>query len=339
MGDKSLINRRASLGVGLGAASAVALGGRAFGAGPAQKVKVVMTQGLTGLAVQEIAQSQGYFAQFNVEPEVLLVSDGGKCVAALVSGASQLCAWSGFNQVTPAIERGAAVKILAGSLNLPSLSMYSAEPEVRKIADLQGKTIGIGAPGAVLHQMVTLLLQKKGVDPAKVLFRNVGSNADILKAVSAKSVDAGPSDVAVFDQQQKFGVHNLTDGMLWTEIPEYTNQASYASQQAIRQDRDLLVRTLAAYGKAYRFISGPGSREAYVRAWRKVSGAADIQQAVTQWNWIQKFQPYATGLTLSDARMNLVQNLNLQFKVQRQVLPISAIADMSLARDALKLLG
>ena len=266
------------------------------------------------------------------------MTDGGKCVAALISGASQLCIWSGFNQLTPAIERGGKVRILAGALNLPSLALYSAKPNVRTVSDLQGKSIGIGAPGSVLHQMMTLLLQKKGVDVSKVLFRNVGSNADILKAVSAGTVDAGPSDVAIFDQQQKFGVHNLSDGMLWKEIPEYTNQGSYASQTAIAQDRPLLVRTLAAYAKAYRFISAPGSKDVYVKAWQKVSGATDTQQAVTQWNWIQQFHPYATDLVLSDARLNLIQNLNLQFKIQRQVLPIGAIADMSLARDALKLL-
>ena len=338
MSDLNFVNRRRSLGLGLSAASALALGARSFAAGPPQKLKIVMTQGLTGLAVQEIAQSQGYFAQYGIEPEVLLVSDGGKCVAALISGASQLCAWSGFNQLTPAIERGAQVKILAGALNLPSLSLYSAKPNIRRVSDLAGKSIGIGAPGSVLHQMVTLLLKKKGVDPSKVLFRNVGSGADILKAVSAGTVDAGPSDVAIFDQQQKFGVHNLTDGMLWKEIPEYTNQGSYASEAAIAKDRDLLVRALAAYAKAYRFISSPGSKDAYVKAWQKVAGGMDTEQAVTQWNWIQQFKPYATDLTLSEARLNLIQNLNVEFKIQQKMLPTAAIADMSLARDALKLL-
>ena len=331
------VDRRQALATGLGAASWLALGGESLAAGPARKVDIVMTQGVTGLVIHEIAKSQGFFAQYGVEPNVLLVSDGGKCVAALISGASQLCIYSGFSQLIPAIERGAKVKILAGALNVASLAMYSGKADIRKVSDLQGKTIGIGAPGSVVHQMTVMLLRKKGVDVSKIQFRNVGSNADIFKAVAAKTVDAGLGDVEVFDQQQKFGVHALPDGLLWKEIPEYTNQATYASEAAIAKDRDLLVRTLAAYDKAYRFVSGPTSKDAYLRARATVTGSKDVQQAVSQWSWIQKTQPYALDLVLSDDRINLVQKLNAEFKVQQKMLPVGQITDMSLARDALKI--
>ena len=82
-------------------------------------------------------------------------------------------------------------------------------------------------------QTVVLLLRKAGVNSTDVTFRNVGSNADIFKAVVSKTVDAGLSDVDVFDQQARYGVHALPDGLLWKQIPEYTNQASYASDSAI----------------------------------------------------------------------------------------------------------
>jgi ABC-type nitrate/sulfonate/bicarbonate transport system substrate-binding protein len=305
---------------------------------PARPIDIVMTQGVSGLTVHEVARAQGYFTQFGIEPRVLQVSDGTKCVAALVSGAAKVCIFSGFNQVTPAIERGAQLKILAGALNLATLVMYSGQPDITQVADLSGKVIGIGAPGSVLHQMTGLLLKKKGLGLDRVMFRNVGSNADILKAVSARTVDAGLSDVDVFDQQKQFGIHALPDGLMWKETPEYTNQATYAADAAMKSDRDLLVRTLAAYATAYRYISSPASHDAFVRARRQVTGLADPTQAVTQWNWIQQNQPYATDLVLSDQRIDLVQRLNVEFKVQREVLPLARVADMSLAREAVKLL-
>ena len=288
--------------------------------------------------MHEVARAQGFFQEFNIEPKVQQVSDGTKCVAALISGSARICMWSGFNQLTPAIERGARLKILAGALNLPSLAMYSAKPEIRKVSDLEGKVLGIGSVGSVLHQMTALLLKQKGVNVDKVKFRNVGSNTEILKSVIAGTVDAGLSDVDVIDQQQKFGMHVLPDGMLWKEIPQYTNQGTYASDEAIHEDRDQLVRVLAAYAKAYRFVSGPSSQAAFVQARQKITGSVDKTQAITQWNWIQQNQPYALNLVLSDTQLNFVQRLNIDFKVQRTVLPIAAIADMSLAKDALKLL-
>ena len=339
-GVATRLTRRQVLAAGGGAASMMLLpAGLRAATASARAVDVVMTQGVSGLIVQEVARAQGFFEQLSVQPNVLLVSDGSKCVAALVSGAAKICAWSGFNQLTPAIERGAKIKILAGALSLADLAMYSGHPEIKRVADLEGKAIGIGAPGSVLHQMTVLLLKKKGVNVDRVMFRNVGSNADVMKAVIARTVDAGLSDVDVFDQQQKFGFHALPDGLLWKEIPEYTNQGTYAADDAIRDDRDTLVRVLAAYARAYRFISGPSSRPAFLQARQKVTGIADPTQAITAWNWIQQNQPYAVNLVLSEAQIDLVQKFNVDFKVQRSVVPIAAIADMSLARDAVKLLS
>jgi NitT/TauT family transport system substrate-binding protein len=337
MTDSTPISRRQMLRAACLAASTMAAHG-VVRAASAEKIDIVMTQGISGLTVHEVARAQGFFDAFNIEPRVLQVSDGAKCVAALISDSAKICMWSGFNQLTPAIERGARLKILAGALNLPSLAMYSAQPHIRQVSDLEGKVIGIGSLGSVLHQMTVVLLRKKNINIDKVRFRNVGSNAEILKSVIARTVDCGLSDVDVMDQQQKLGMHVLTDGMLWKEIPEYTNQGTYASDQAIRQDRNQLVRVLAAYAKAYRFVSGPGSRAAFIQARRKVTGNSDEAQAITQWNWIQQNQPYAVNLVLSDAQMNIVQKLNIDFKVQRSLLPVASIADMSLAKDALKLL-
>lgn len=301
-------------------------------------IDVVMTVGVSGLTVYEVAHAQGFFDQFNVTPNVLQVSDGGKCIAALLSGSAKICMWSGFDQLTSAIEKGAKLKILAGALNLPSLALYSANPRVKSAQDLEGKSIGIGAVGSVLHVMTVVLLRKKGVNVGNVTFRNVGSNADVFKAVVAKTVDAGLSDVDVFDQQSKFGVHALPDGLLWKEIPEYTNQATYASDTAIHENRDILVRTLAACAKAYRFVSSPESQDVFVKARQKVTSVNDTQQALTEWRWIQGSQPYAVDLVLSDERINLIQSINVEFKNQSQILPIASVGDMSLAKDALKLL-
>jgi ABC-type nitrate/sulfonate/bicarbonate transport system substrate-binding protein len=345
MNASGLFTRRQALGA-LGAATALSACGPQSSApiasvapGAVQKVPIVMTQGVSGLTVHEVARAKGFFTEFGVDPEVLLVSDGGKCIAALLSGSAKMCAFSGFNQLTPAIERGADIKILAGALNIASLAMYSGKDEIKTVADLKGKSLGIGAAGSVLHQMTVLLLRKKGVDPASVTFRNVGSNADVFKAVSAKTVDAGLSDVDVFDRQAEYGVHALPDGLLWKEIPEYTNQGSYATNKAIAEERDLLVRILAAYAKAYRYVSSPESQADFVAARKTILGTDEGEHALTQWKWIQDTQPYAKDLVLSDERINFVQQLNIDFKIQKTIMPIAKVADMTLAQDAIKRLG
>ena len=79
------------------------------------------------------------------------------------------------------------------------------------------------------------LLRKSNVDPGKVKFVNVGSSADVFRAVVAKVVDAGPSELDYEEQEAKYHVHGLADGKFWDGLPEFTNQASYASERSIRE--------------------------------------------------------------------------------------------------------
>ena len=61
-----------------------------------------MTLGSSGQYVNEVARVQRYFEEFNLVPNIIQVSDGSKCIAALLGGSAKI-ARSGFNQLTPAI--------------------------------------------------------------------------------------------------------------------------------------------------------------------------------------------------------------------------------------------
>jgi ABC-type nitrate/sulfonate/bicarbonate transport system substrate-binding protein len=174
---------------------------------------------------------------------------------------------------------------------------------------------------------------------SKVKFVNVGSSASVFNAVVAGTVDAGPSLIDVYPEQKKYGVHSLEDGDLWKELPEYTYQGSYAADRAITEKRDALVRVLAVYGKLYRFLSSPNSHDAFMRARAAVLKKSDAAEGEFEWQFAQKYKAYATDLTLSEDRIDYMQKLNVEFGIQKKVLPFNEVADMSLAKDAVKLLG
>jgi NitT/TauT family transport system substrate-binding protein len=98
------------------------------------------------------------------------------------------------------------------------------------------------------------------------------------------------------------------------------------------------VRALAAYAKLYRFVQSPKSRDAFLRARRSVFPNAAEVDHVAQWNYVQTHKPFAVDLILSPERLRYMQELNLSFRVQKQILPFERVADMSLAAEALKLL-
>ncbi len=300
------------------------------------KLNIVNTSGGTNLVLAALMRQQGSFEQVGLDVTITNVSDGAKLMGGILSGEMDICPLSGFGQVFPAIERGAKMKIIAGGTMLPLQGLLTAKPEIKTLKDLEGKTVATGSLGALSHQLTVATMRKFGVDDSKVTFANIGSAPDIFRAVASGRVDAGSTDVF---QDGKNGVRVIENARFWIDLPEYTYQAGFASDAAIAAKREALVRALAAYAKIYRFIQDGDSRDAFLKAYEAGMGKADTETALQQWTFYQKYKPFASGLIISDERLAYMQKLNLSFKIQTKIMTTEQVADMSLARDALKLLG
>jgi ABC-type nitrate/sulfonate/bicarbonate transport system substrate-binding protein len=341
MTKSALTSRRNVLRMGgaLGLMTVIRPAGMAY-ASEKETVRIVGTSGNLPSTLQHMVTHDGYLAGFGLEPAFSTVADGNRITGSIVSGEADVCMLSGFGQVPVAIEKGAKMKLIAGATLLLNQCVFAKRPDIKTVKDLQGKTVGVGSLGSLLHQLMVALLKKKGVDPSTVKFANVGNNTDVFRAVVAGVVDAGPSTIDVYDKQAEFGVHNLVDGEFWVQLPEYTQQASYAADAAIADKRTTLVKVLAAYAKLYRFLQTPESKDAFVKGRKAALGAkAQDSDSIFQWNWIQKYKPFATDLVLSEERIRYIENINIETGSQKKLLPMEQLADMSLARDALKLLA
>jgi ABC-type nitrate/sulfonate/bicarbonate transport system substrate-binding protein len=308
-------------------------------AAAATPVRIGNASGGLNLVMGELMRQQRFLESFGLAPEVIGVSDGSKILGGLVSGSLDASFMSGFGQVFPAIERGADLRIIGGGAVLPVLALFSSKPDIKTLKDLEGRTIGTGSIGALVYQLTVTLLRKYQVDVTKIRFVNIGSNADIFRGVSAGTVDAGVGEAALIDASAQYGVHPIEHGNMTTELKDYTYQGAWASARRIAAVRDVLVRGLAAYGRMYRFVQQPDSHAAFLRARRAVFPRAPESDHEALWNYIQANKPFAVNLGLSPERLQYMQELNVGFKVQRAVLPFAAVADMSLAADAVKLLG
>ena len=170
----------------------------------------------------------------------------------------------------------------------------------------------------------------------KVTFVNIGSSSDVFRAIAAKKVDAGPGQHDFMMDAHQFGVHIVADAV--KIVPEFTQQGSFTTDKAIAEHRETIVRVLAAYGKAYKFLHTSGSQNPWVAAYQKVVGADSAAEARWKWQWFTGNEGYDKNIVLDAARIAYMQKLNVEFGVQKAVLPLSRVADMSMARDAYKLL-
>lgn len=303
------------------------------------RITIANASGGLNLIMAALMRQEKFLQSFDLDPDVLQVADGSKILGGVVGGSVDASMMAGFGQVFPAVERGASVKILGGGALLPTLALYTGKPNVKSLKDLEGRTVGTGSVGALVYQLTVTLLKKYKVDISKVKFVDIGASSDIFRAVSAGTVDAGAGEAALIEDAEKYHVRLIPHGNMSVELTEYTFQGAWASDQRIATKRDALVRTLAAYAKLYRFVQNPNSKEAFLRASRAAFSNASEHDHKLQWDYIQTYKPFAVDLTLSPKRLQYMQELNVSFKIQKKVLPFARVADMSLAADAVKLLG
>ncbi len=306
---------------------------------PKARIRIVNTSGNSTFILQDLLNTTGILDSLGLEATHQNVADGTKATEAILKGDADVCMQAGFGPVLTEIDNGKKLKVISGGSLLAPQAVYSAKPEIRQLKDLVGKTVGTGAMGAALHQKMVALLRKKGIDDRQVKFVDVGSTANVFKAVVAGTVDAGPADLDVYADQAKYGVHSLSDANMWTELSEYTNQAAYTSQTMIDEKRDVLIRTIAAYAKIYRFFQTAQSLEAWVSTSAKLFKTPLDGEPDPQWKFYQDAKPFPPSIAITADRVRYIQELNVSMGLQKNVLPFEQVADVAMAAEALKLLG
>jgi ABC-type nitrate/sulfonate/bicarbonate transport system substrate-binding protein len=303
-------------------------------------IAIANSQGLASTTLSAMMKNEKIYEEFGIDPKVLGVSDGTKILSGLIGGDVDFAALTGFSQVFPAVEKGGKIKIVgSGGTLLSVLAMFSGKANIKTVKDLEGKTVGTGGTGSLLHQLSMALFKKTGVDASKVQFVNIGSSVDVFRAVSAGVIDAGFGDGNYIRIADRYKVHLVEGGHLNVDLPEYTLQGAFTTEKAIETKRDVIVRTLAAYGKLFRLLHNPAGKDAFMKARAEVAKSTTAEDNESTWDYIQTYKPYGVNLVISEERINYMQQLNVDFGVQKSILPYDRVTDMSIARDALKLIG
>ena len=329
------LSRRAVL-TGLSASTLLLASGCGRSGNSRNSIRIGTTEGLN-LTMTQLLRQEGFFKSFDVGADVLALADGSKALGGIFGGSMDLVPMSGIGQLFPAMERGADLKIINAATLIPLLALFSSKPNVRTLKDLEGKVMGVGSVGSLDYLLTVTLLRKYSVDVSTVRFVNIGSNIDTFKAVMAGTIDAGVGPASYVDDADWYKVHALANGDMSVELQDFTYQAGWTSGSVIQSKRDALVRVLAAYAKLFRFVQQPSARDAFLSASRTVFPTTPQREHVDEWNFLQKVKPFALDLMLSPERVQYVQKINVDFGIQKEVLPYNRVVDMSLVQDALKL--
>ena len=170
-------------------------------------------------------------------------------VAALTTGDID---FSGAqSQVMAGAARGLPVKVV-GFLTIKPSFWLMAKPEIRSMADLKGKIIGITAIGSSTDTLARFLLTKNGLTPDRdVALIGTGTTSNILTAMKAGTVDAGVLSPPFNAMAKQMGYRTMA---YFGDYVEQSLSGVGTSDRMIRERPELVRRMLIATIKSLRFI-------------------------------------------------------------------------------------
>ena len=111
-----------------------------------------------------VAQAKGYFSKRGVDVEISATGTDLKSLEALSRGEVDVVLDLKTPVALQARDRGEEVFLIGGFLNsYPGI--FVGAKEIRSVADLKGKRVGLREPNGVTLTMSSMILRKAGMEP------------------------------------------------------------------------------------------------------------------------------------------------------------------------------
>lgn len=168
------------------------------GATPVPGAPEKVSVGIGGVALMvylptALAKAKGFFAEEGLDVEILDIKGGGsQAASALIGGSVDFSA----NAIDHAIKAKVQKKDLIAvhsHVRLPVMGLVVANKykgQIKSIADLKGRPLGVTSPGSQTHMLLGYLLAKSGVKASDVKIMGAGGSTMPL-AIEMDSVHAG----------------------------------------------------------------------------------------------------------------------------------------------------
>ena len=197
-----------------------------------------------------IAKELAFYQDEGLNIEIIAMP-GGLATQALVAGDLHFSTSSGSS--LNASLRGIKLKVVYVNLDRPLYRLWSWRDEIRKVADLRGRGIGVASRGDTMEGAANLLLRKHGMDPGRdVIWIALGTSGRLTSLLTRNvdSVVLGFADSHLL-QTRGHPVHEVAN--IGREIKMlYTGLAT--SEELLVKRPDLTRRFLRATVKGREFL-------------------------------------------------------------------------------------
>lgn len=193
-----------------------------------------------------IAQEEGLFRKHGLDVELLHIPSSSRIIQTMLAGEISISYVDGRNAIQSNLT-GSDVVMIAGVTNRFSFSLM-ARPEFKRVSDLKGKRIGVTRIGSSTHTAALYALNQAGLKPGDYEILPVAEVPNILVAMVAGRIDAGPLSSPTLIRGRKAGLVELAN--LSKDGPEYVSVAVGATRAYIRANEEIVRRFSRSYAEA-----------------------------------------------------------------------------------------
>jgi NitT/TauT family transport system substrate-binding protein len=196
-----------------------------------------------------VTSEKGIWRKHGLDVDLVYLGGGSRSVPALLSGSIQLFFGSDTAAYVAAIQ---GAKLLKLGVTMNTLGYFLMTPqEIRTIADLKGKVVGIGLGRDLPYAHLTKILRDNGIDPktdVKILPLGGGPGGYIsaLKAGRVQAAMIIPPNHLV---AEKAGLRTLTK----IDVPTLAGGLN-TTQPFVEKSRETFIRFLKGYLEGIQYM-------------------------------------------------------------------------------------
>ncbi len=282
-----------------------------------------------------VAEQQGFFKKHGVNVTLRAFDSGAAAARGVASGNIQLSMSPSPLVVTMVSNNPDAGLAMIYGYAKPDWLIGSLDGSIAKCEDIKGKPVGVDSLGGARSIALNVMLRKCNLKAEDT--QQVPLSANVLTAMISGQIPLGVlhiDDVPIIERESKKKVVSIVDINDVQKVNHYL--ALVATNKTIKEKRADLVKIVAAYIEAERFIRDPKNADAVAKAAAPTSrSASDAKWAIEQYVKME-FWPREHGLNKENVD-SIIATQKKVGNIKGDPVPYDKVVDLSIYEEALKL--
>jgi ABC-type nitrate/sulfonate/bicarbonate transport system substrate-binding protein len=297
----------------------------------AEKIRTAIPQANLNYLSIHVADARGYFRDEGLDNETVVIS-GPLSIAALLSGDVDYSGAGGSGM--RAALKGAPIK--GFMFQTEKVTFYLvAEPNIKKAADLKGKTVAVGSAGDTQDRIITMFVERGGLSAKDIIRIAMGANTNTrIMAIKTGVAHATTVDPGGLAFAEKEGLHSL--GFMGDLFP-MPFQGFVTTERKIRENSEQIKRWLRGAIRGLMFVRERPEESVDLAIKKLQLGSATKSMLVEATkNYLRALSPGVPGLPTPQGVKNFLEyDIKIPLQIKEDI-PAERLLSLQLVEEVKK---